>query len=105
VEFPAPEAVSAIALSVGYPHREFGRNLILDVWGAEGRRRVAYADGPAERRATLEELLARPRGARMVLRIPKETITAFRLRVGFREHEDAWPRWRVPELRVYRDCR
>jgi hypothetical protein len=106
IRLPAPDTVSAIALSLGYPYDEFPRNLVLMVDdGDEGWLRVAYADGPEERWSTLEDLLQRPREARLVLRLPARRVRAVRLMVGLREQDLSWPRWRVPEATLFRDCR
>lgn len=100
------ETVAAIALGIGYPHEEFGRNLVLIVDAGDGAgRRVPYDDGPAERLATLNELLDRPREARMVLRIEPQPVRRLRVMVGLREEDPAWPRWSVAELRLFAACR
>jgi hypothetical protein len=104
VDLGRKETVAAAALDIGYPHEEFGRNLVMLVDAGEGFRRVAYADGPAERLATLDDLLRRPREARMVLRIEPQPVRRLRLMVGFREEDPAWPRWSVPELRLFGRC-
>ncbi|HET9314417.1 MAG TPA: hypothetical protein VFQ51_02465, partial [Vicinamibacteria bacterium] len=123
----APETVSAVALSFGYPFDEFPRNLVVMTFDASAERtvaeerggasprrgdaesgdweRVAYADGPEERWSTIDELLRHPREARLVLRIPKRRVRAVRLMVGLREQDLSWPRWRVGEVALYRDCR
>jgi hypothetical protein len=104
VDLGRTETVAAVALDIGYPHEEFARNLVLAIDGGEGWKRVAYADGPAERLATLDDLLLRPREARMVLRIAPEPVRRLRLIVGLREEDPAWPRWSVPELRLFGRC-
>jgi hypothetical protein len=104
VDLGRTETVAAAALDIGYPHEEFGRNLVLAVDAGEGWRRVAYADGPAQRVATLNDLLQRPREARMVLRIEAQPVRRLRLMVGLREEDPAWPRWSVPELRLFARC-
>ena len=96
--------VAAVALDIGYPHEEFARNLVLAADDGGGWQRVEYADGPAERRETLESLLERPREARMVLRFPPRPVRRIRLMVGLREEDPAWPRWAVPELRLFAEC-
>ena len=63
------------------------------------------ADGPAERLATLDDLLERPRQARMVLRIEAQPVRRLRVMVGLREEDPAWPRWSVPEVRLFAACR
>ena len=65
VDLGRTETVAAVALDIGYPHEEFGRNLVAGRWTtATGWQRVPYADGPAERLATLDDLLrAAARGA------------------------------------------
>jgi hypothetical protein len=98
------ERVAAAALDIGYPHEEFGRNLVLAVDTGEGWRRVPYADGPGERLATLDDLLQRPREARMVLRIEPQPVRRLRLMVGLREEDPGWPRWSIPELRLFSAC-
>jgi hypothetical protein len=105
VDLGRTETVAAIALEVGYPHEEFGRNLALAVEAGEGWQRVPHADGPAERLAMLEELFRRPRDARMVLRIEPRPVRRLRIMVGLREEDPAWPRWSVPELRLFAACR
>ena len=106
VRLPAADTLGAVALALGYPFDEFPRHLVLMVDDeAAGWQRVAYADGPGERRATIQELLSRPRDARLVLRFPPRRVRAVRLMVGLREEDPSWPRWRVPELALFRDCR
>ena len=67
--------------------------------------RVAYADGPEERWAAIDDLLRRPREARLVLRMPPRRVRAVRLMVGLREEALSWPRWSVPEVALFRGCR
>ena len=100
------ETVAAVALDIGYPHEEFGRNLVA------GRRRRRGAGSASPTRtvppsalATLDDLLERPREARMVLRIEPQPVRRLRLMVGLREEDPAWPRWSVPELRLFAACR
>jgi hypothetical protein len=104
VDLGADQEVAAAALDIGYPHEEFGRNLVVSVDDGAGWRRVDPADGPAERLDTLRQLLEHPRTARMVLRIEPRKIRRVRLMVGAREEDPAWPRWAVPELRLYARC-
>ena len=106
VRLPAPDTVAAVALALAYPFDEFPRNLVVMVDGeSDGWQRVAYADGPDERWDVIRELLDRPREARLVLRLPAQRVRAVRLMVGLREEDPSWPRWRVPELELYRECR
>jgi hypothetical protein len=106
VHLAAPDTVGAIALSLGYPFDEFPRNLVLMTdHETAGWERVAYADGPEERWSTIEALLKHPREARLVLRIPPREVKAVRLMIGLREQDLSWPRWRVAEVALYRDCR
>ena len=105
VDLGRVETVAAVALDIGYPHEEFGHNLVVAVDDGEGWRRVPYADGPAERLATLDDLLQRPREARMVLRIEPQPVRRLRLMVGLREEDPGWPRWSIPELRMFGRCR
>ena len=128
VHLATPDTVSAVALSLGYPFDEFPRNLVLMTYdvsaqrtvddergGASPRRaddeeaggweRVAYADGPEERWSTIDALLTHPRDAQLVLRIPPRRVRAVRVMVGLREQDLSWPRWRVPEVTLFRDCR
>ena len=72
---------------------------------AGGWERVAYADGPEERWSTIDALLTHPRDAQLVLRIPPRRVRAVRVMVGLREQDLSWPRWRVPEVTLFRDCR
>jgi hypothetical protein len=104
VDLGRTETLAAVALHIGYPHEEFGRQLALAVDAGEGWQRVPYADGPAERLATLDALLERPREAHMVLRIEPRPVRRVRLLVGLREEDPAWPRWSVPELRLFGRC-
>jgi hypothetical protein len=107
VDLGGPEPLAAAALGLTYPFDEFPRNLVLS-GRSEGDgewRRIAFADGPPERVATLDELLKRPREARLVLRFPAERLAALRFALGSRESDPAWPRWAVSELRLYRACR
>jgi hypothetical protein len=92
-------------MPMGYPFDEFPRNLVLMLDGDAGWERVAYADGPEESWALVRDLVERPRAARLVLRFPARQVRAVRLMVGLREEEPSWPRWRVPEVEIYRDCR
>jgi hypothetical protein len=102
----APELLAAVVLEMAYPYDEFPRNLVLFLQGTEGAwHRVPWADGPEERWAVLDELLQRPREARLVLRTTPEVVKGIRLMVGAREQDPAWPRWAIPELRLYRSCR
>jgi hypothetical protein len=106
VDLGRTETMAAIALGIGYPHEEFGRNLVLIVDAGDGAwKRVPYPDGPAERLATLSDLLDRPREARMVLRIEPQPVRRLRVMVGLREEDPAWPRWSVAELRLFAACR
>jgi hypothetical protein len=106
IRLATPGTLSAVALSLGYPYDEFPRNLVLMAdTEAEGWQRIAYADGPEERWATIQDLLERPREARLVLRIPARRVRAVRLMVGLREESLSWPRWRVPEVALFGACR
>jgi hypothetical protein len=105
VTLGSPQTLAAAALDLYYPFDEFPRGLKLLSWEAGAWTRVEFADGPAERWATLEELLTRPKDARMVLRFAPRTLTRLRLAIGGRRGDPAWPRWSVSELRLYRDCR
>jgi hypothetical protein len=106
VDLGRAQTVAAVALAIGYPHEEFGRNLAIVVDPGDGAWvRVPWADGPAERLSTLDELLERPRAARMVLRIETQPVRRLRLIVGWREEDPAWPRWAVSELKLYATCR
>jgi hypothetical protein len=106
VALAAPETVAAAAIDLHYPFDEFGRNLVLAVREGTGAwRRVPYADGPEERWETVRDLVERPHAARMVLRLaPPQQLTGMRVMVGYREEDPAWPRWSVPELRLFRRC-
>jgi hypothetical protein len=101
------ETVAAASLGLTYPFDEFPRSLVLSGRGEgeEGWRRIPFADGPAERVATLDELLERPRSARLVVRFPAQRLERLRLSLGSRESDPSWPRWAVSELRLYRECR
>lgn len=111
VRLSAADTVSAVALSMAYPFDEFPRNLVLMAQDASadeeagGWQRLEYGDGPEERWSAIEELLRRPRDARLVLRLPARRVRAVRLMVGLREEDPSWPRWRVPELSLFRACR
>lgn len=102
-----PETLAAASLGLTYPFDEFPRALVLSgrAEGEEGWHRVAFADGPAERVATLDDLLQRPKQARLVLRFAPARLERLRFALGFREADPAWPRWAVSELRLYRECR
>jgi hypothetical protein len=105
IGLPQPTTVAAVALGLGYPFDEFPRHLVLAVDDVDaGWQRVAYADGPEERWATLRLLLEKPREAAWVLRFPARTVRAVRLMVGWRADDPSWPRWRVPELVLYGAC-
>jgi len=104
VDLGAAQEVAAVTLDIGYPHEEFGRNLVLSADEGTGWQRLEYADGPAEQVETLQQLLEQPRTARMALRIAPRTVRRLRLMVGAREEDPAWPRWAVPELRVFARC-
>jgi hypothetical protein len=104
VDLGAPHVLAAVALDIGYPHEEFARNLVLAADDGGGWERVEYADGPAERLDTLERLLDRPREAHMTLRFAPRPVRRVRLMVGLREEDPAWPRWAVPELRLFARC-
>lgn len=107
VTLAGPETLAAAALGLTYPFDEFPRILVLSGRGEGdgGWRRIAFADGPAERVATLDDLLERPRSARLVLRFPPEPVVALRFALGSRESDPSWPRWAVSELHLYRACR
>ena len=106
VDLGRPQTVAAVAVAIGYPHEEFGRNLAIVVDAGDGAWvRVPWADGPAERLAALDDLIERPREARMVLHIGPRPVRRLRLIVGWREEDPAWPRWAVPELSLYSSCR
>jgi hypothetical protein len=107
VRLAAPDTVSAVSLAMAYPFDEFPRNLVLLVDDeAEGWQRVPYADGPEERWQTIQDLLQRPRAASLVLRLPESRrVRGVRLMIGLREEDPSWPRWRVPEVALFRACR
>ncbi|MBI3931972.1 MAG: hypothetical protein HY317_01030 [Acidobacteria bacterium] len=105
VVLPQPQTVSAIALEMAYPYEEFPRGLDLLVPDAGGWRPVPYADGPEEAWERLDDLVRRPREARIVLRFPSRSLTTFTLALGTRDRDWASPRWSVAELRAYRACR
>jgi hypothetical protein len=106
VTLPRPEIVSAVVVELYYPFDEFPRRLLIEASeDGEAWRRVPYADGPEERWALLDELVRTPREARAVYRLPPTPLRALRLALSSREHDDAWPQWSVPELRLYRACR
>ncbi len=103
---PRTETLSAVALELAYPYDEFGRHVVLVAEGGEDeRRRVPWADGPEERWATLQSLLERPREARMLLRLQPRALQVLDVKIAAREEDAAWPRWAIPELRVFRACR
>jgi hypothetical protein len=52
----------------------------------------------------VRDLVERPRSARVVMRFAPQRATGLRLMVGYREEEPAWPRWSLPELRLFRRC-
>jgi hypothetical protein len=106
VTLPRPEIVSAVVVELYYPFDEFPRRLLIEASeDGEAWRRVPYADGPEERWALLDELVRTPRESRAVYRLPPTPLRALRLALSYREHDDAWPQWSVPELRLYRACR
>jgi hypothetical protein len=106
VVLPRAERLSAVAVEAAYPYEEFARNLVLLLRDADGRfHRTAWDDGPEERWSALDDLARRPASARLVLRFPAQQATGVRLMVGLREEDPAWPRWSVPELRLYHECR
>jgi hypothetical protein len=106
VSFPRSEHLAAVAIDLWYPHTEFPRNLVVFLRGEDGTlRRTRYEDGPEVRGALLEELVERPREATMVLRFPPAEALGFRLMVGQRERDRAWPAFSVPEVHAYRECR
>jgi hypothetical protein len=105
VMLAAPQAMAAVAIDLHYPFDEFGRNLVLFLRGEDGTwQRVAWADGPEERWEVVSGLVRRPREARLVMRFPPQRASGLRLMVGHREEEPAWPRWSLPELRLFRRC-
>jgi hypothetical protein len=105
ITLPAAETVAAATLDLSYPYDEFPRSLVVLAEGDEERRKLAWADGPEERWATLEELLHRPREARLVVRVPAQAVTTLGIKIGPLDEGSAFPRWSVPELRLYRECR
>ena len=106
VTLPQQETLAAITIRMWYPHTEFARNLILVTRPDAGEwRRAAYADGPQERGEVIQELVTRPREARLVLRFAPQPVRSFRLAVGWREQDASWPAWTVAELQAYRECR
>jgi hypothetical protein len=103
---PAAETVAAVGLALDYPYDELPRNPVVVVEGEDGaRRRVEWADGPAERHAVLDALLTRPREAEWTLRFPPVRARAVRIQVGRREEDPSWPAWSLSELQLYRSCR
>lgn len=104
VELPRPESLAAVALDLYYPHGEFARALRLMSRNGDRWERIAYDDGPAERWSTIHELLERPREARLILRFPPRSVSRLRLALGSIA-DASWPRWSIPELRLYGDCR
>jgi hypothetical protein len=106
VTLPQQETLAAITIRMWYPHTEFARNLILVMRPDAGEwRRAAYADGPQERGEVIQELVTRPREARLVLRFAPQLVRSFRLAVGWREQDASWPAWTVAELQAYKECR
>ena len=106
VRLPEVENISGVGLALDYPYDELPRNPVVVVEGEDGtRRRMEIADGPAERLAVLDALLARPREAEWTLRFPTVAARAVRIQVGFREEDPSWPAWSVSELQLYRACR
>src|SRR5262249_10563681 len=77
VTLPRPETVAAAVIELYYPHEEFPRNLaVFASDDGESWRRLGWADGPEERWAVLDELLRKPREARLVVRFVPETLRA-----------------------------
>jgi hypothetical protein len=105
VELPQAQSVAAVALDLYYPYGEFPRNLKLMARENERWERIDYADGPAERWATIRSLLERPREASLVLRFAPRRVTRLRLAIGGREGDASWPIWSLPELHLYAACR
>jgi hypothetical protein len=107
VQLDSPQRVAAVSLDLGYPFDEFPRDPVLVAGASEGeRRRLPHRDGPEERWGTIESLLRRPREARLLLRLDQpQDVGSLRVRLGGAEPDGVWPRWSVPELRLYRDCR
>jgi hypothetical protein len=105
VELPRRETLAAVALDLYYPYGEFPRNLKLLTREGDGWQRLDYADGPAERWATIQGLLERPREARLVLRVAPRPVSRLRLAVGGREEDASWPPWSLPELHLFGSCR
>jgi len=102
----APRRVAAVALDLAYPYDEFPREPVLAGEGAGPRRRLPFADGPEQRWETLAALLERPRQARLVLRLETpQDLSRLVVRLGGRLEDQSWPRWSVPELRLFGGCR
>ncbi len=107
LRWPEPENVAAVTLDMGYPFDEFPHDLaLIGDRGSDERARLVYADGPDERWETLAALLEHPRDARMVLRLAEpRRLSSLTLKLAGSEQDQAWPRWSVPEVRVFRECR
>jgi hypothetical protein len=105
VTLPEPETLSAVSVDLWYPHAEFARNLVLALKEPGGGwHRVSFADGPLERGALIKALVERPREASLVLPFPAERAQGFRLMVGWRQADPAWPAFSVPEVHAFRAC-
>ena len=107
VRLAAPAAVAAIAMDASYPYDEFPRNLAVETT-LDG---TTWQPWPMSR--SLDEswqyiaaLIEHPRAAQFVSR-PRTVavVRGVRLSIARSGWDDAWPQWRIAELRLYSECR
>lgn len=106
VHFGEAREISAIKLEVGSPYEEFPRNLQVEAVGTDGGWEPwPFDDSIDARWSDLQALLERPRDAGMILRLTPRATRGIRLSIARRGWDDAWPQWRIAELRLFRTCR
>lgn len=105
VRLDSPARVAAIAIELSYPYDEFPRNLALEV-SADDRtwQRWSFADRLDERWQVMSELIHTPLRARMILRPEPTDVIGVRLSIARGGWDDAWPQWRISEMRLYSEC-
>jgi hypothetical protein len=106
IVLPRAARVAAVAIRFSYPYDEFPRNLTLEST-RDGRTWQAWPfhDSLDESWQVIADLVRRPREARIVLRPEPAEVKGIRLSVARAGWDDAWPQWRIAEIRLHSECR